>query len=112
MRSSPRRFGLRAQARFDLPAKRAINGALMAAFYLMADSLVVVWALTDPNPLMRSGIVVGLVGASMLLTPPIAFGFHRLSRTAFQIILAATMCAVAAAMVAGAEDIPIGFLFV
>src|SRR5689334_5428192 len=99
------------QARFDLPAKRAVNGAVMGAFYLVAHSLVVVWALTENSPLMRTGVVLGFVAASLLLTPPIAFGFHRLSRGAFQVILCTTMVAVAAAIVAGGSDVPMAFLF-
>jgi diguanylate cyclase (GGDEF)-like protein len=96
----------------DLPAKHAVSGAVMGAFYVVAESTVVVWALTDHNPLMRTNVVLGLVAASVLLAPLIAYGFHRFSRTAFQVILAGTMCAVAAAIVAGGNDIPLAFLFI
>src|SRR4051794_15382231 len=84
----------------------------MAAFYVVAHSIVVVWALTDDNPLMRTDVVLGFVAGSVLLAPLIAFGFHRLSRLAFQFILASTMCAVAASIVAGGTDIPLAYLFI
>ena len=100
-----------AQARFDLPAKQAITGAVMGAFFLVGLAIVVVWALTDPNPLMRTGLVLAFVGAALLLVPPVAFGFFRLTRTAFELVLAAVMVAVAAAIVAGGTDVPMAFLF-
>src|SRR6185312_15740745 len=109
--STSRRFGMPAQARFDLPAKQAITGAVMGAFFLVGLAIVVVWALTDPNPLMRTGLVLAFVGAALLLVPPVAFGFFRLTRTAFELVLAAVMVAVAAAIVAGGTDVPMAFLF-
>ena len=102
---------MRAQARLDLPAKQAITGALMGAFFLVALAIVLVWALTDPSPLMRTDLVLAFVGGTVLLVPPVAFGFFRLTRVTFQVILAATMLAVAAAIVAGGEDLPMALLF-
>ena len=109
--STSRRFGMPAHAGFDLPAKRAITGAVMGAFFLVGLGIVIVWALTDPNPLMRTSLVLAFVGATLLLVPPVAFGFFRLTRTAFELVLAAVMVSVAAAIVAGGSDVPMAFLF-
>ena len=101
---------MRKHARSDVPARHAVSGGLMAAFYVAAMVLVAIWALVDDNPMLNRGVVMLLVGVSGVSVPAIGLGFRRLPRGAFLALGAGAAAAVGGVMVAGGEPFPVALL--
>jgi diguanylate cyclase (GGDEF)-like protein len=92
--------------------RHAITAALMAAFAMASNGLVLVWTLTSDDPLMRRGWVILMIGICTALFPVLTWGLFRVPRIAVQAVVGMTTLLVAAAIYAsGDAQSPLPFLF-